>query len=58
MRQGHGGLLPSLLPNSRPYLISNLPPERLGKRYRIWSGAFLLLLLASLGGLTYVLKGA
>jgi hypothetical protein len=58
MRQGHGGLLPSLLPNSRPYLISNLPPERLGKRYRIWSGVFLLLLLASLGGLTYVLKGA
>ncbi len=42
--------------DGRPYLISNLPPDGLGERYRWESRLFLLAMLGSLGGLTYLLK--
>jgi hypothetical protein len=42
--------------DGRPYLISNLPPEAMGRRYTWLSRLFLVLMLGSLGGLTYVLK--
>jgi len=42
--------------DGRPFLISNLAPDGLGRRYRWMSRGFLLLMLGSLAGLTYVLK--
>lgn len=42
--------------DGRPFLISNLPPDRLGGRYRWESRLFLLAMLGSLGGLTYLIK--
>jgi hypothetical protein len=42
--------------DGRPYLISNLPPDGLGERYRWMSRVFAVLMLGSLTGLTYVLK--
>jgi len=44
--------------DGRPFLISNLAPESLGRRYRWMSWGFLALMLGSLGGLTYLLKTA
>lgn len=40
----------------RPYLLSNLPPDALGRRFTWWSRLQLGLLLACLAGLTWVLK--
>ena len=42
--------------DDRPYLISNLSPDTLGTRYAWLARLFLMLMLGSLGGLTYVLK--
>ncbi|MCP5277165.1 MAG: hypothetical protein H6935_02250 [Thiobacillus sp.] len=42
--------------DGRPYLISNLSPDTMGTRYAWLARLFLVLMLGSLGGLTYVLK--
>lgn len=42
--------------DGRPYLISNLPQDGLGERYRWESRLFLIVMLGCLGGLTYLLK--
>ena len=44
--------------DGRPYLISNLPPDRLGKRYLWLSRLCLGLLLGCLAGMTILLKSA
>lgn len=40
----------------RPYLISNLSPDIMGTRFAWLARLFLVLMLGSLGGLTYMLK--
>lgn len=42
--------------DGRPFLISNLAPDGLGRRYQLMSRGFLILMLGCLGGLTYILK--
>ncbi len=47
-----------LPPDGRLYLISNLPPDKLGRRYRLWSLAHLLIFFGALAGLAVALKSA
>lgn len=42
--------------DGRPYLISNLSPDQLGRRYAWLARLFMALLLACLGVITYLLK--
>ncbi|MEW6678287.1 MAG: hypothetical protein AB1421_10240 [Pseudomonadota bacterium] len=42
--------------DGRPFLISNLPPDALGKRYAWLARLFMALMLASLVGLAFMLK--
>jgi len=42
--------------DSRPFLVSNLLPDNLGRRFAWMAWLFLALMLGSLGGLTYLLK--
>lgn len=41
-------------PDGKPYLISNLAPEKLSQRYLLWSWAHLAMLLGALGGLVWL----
>lgn len=43
-------------PDGKPYLISNLAPEKLSQRYLLWSWAHLAMLLGALGGLVWVMQ--
>jgi hypothetical protein len=43
-------------PDGKPYLISNLAPEKLSQRYLLWSLAHLAMLLGALGGLVWVIQ--
>jgi hypothetical protein len=43
-------------PDGKPYLISNLAPEKLSQRYLLWSWAHLTILLGALGGLVWVIQ--
>jgi hypothetical protein len=45
-------------PDGKPYLISNLAPEKLSQRYLLWSWAHLAMLLGALGGLVWVIQTA
>jgi hypothetical protein len=45
-------------PGGKPYLISNLAPEKLSQRYLLWSWAHLLILLSALGGAGWVMQTA
>ncbi len=42
--------------DGRPYLISNLSPDAMGTRYAWLARLFLVLMLGSLGGLTFIVK--
>jgi hypothetical protein len=42
--------------DGRPYLISNLPPDKLGRRHAWLARLFMALLLGYLGVITYLLK--
>jgi hypothetical protein len=42
--------------DGRLYLISNMPPEKLGCRYRLWSIAHLVIFFGALAGLAMALK--
>ncbi len=42
--------------DGKPYLISNLAPEKLSQRYLLWSWAHLTMLLGALGGLVWVMQ--
>jgi hypothetical protein len=42
--------------DGRLFLISNLPPEKLAKRYALWSWVQIIILFGSLGGMGWVLK--
>lgn len=42
--------------DSRPFLVSNLSPDKLGQRFAWLARGFLVLMLGSLGGLAYLLK--
>jgi len=44
--------------DGKPYLISNLAPEKLSQRYLLWSGAHLTMLLGALAGLVWVIQTA
>lgn len=41
--------------NGRLYLISNLPPHKLSRRYAIWTGVHLAIFFGALGGIGWVL---
>ena len=43
-------------PDGKPYLISNLAPEKLSQRYLLWSLAHLAMLMGALGGLVWVIQ--
>jgi hypothetical protein len=43
--------------NGQPFLISSLPPEKLGRRFRWWAYAHSAVFLAALAGLGYGLRG-
>lgn len=43
-------------PDGRLYLISNLSPEKLFRRYLIWAWAHLVIFFAALGGIGWVLQ--
>jgi hypothetical protein len=45
-------------PDGKPYLISNLAPEKLSQRYLLWSLAHLAMLMGALGGLVWVMQMA
>jgi len=42
--------------NGRLFLISNLPPDKLARRYLLWSWAHLVILFGALGGMGWVLS--
>jgi hypothetical protein len=42
--------------DGRLFLISNLPPDKLARRYVLWSWAQLIILFGSLGGMGWILK--
>jgi hypothetical protein len=44
--------------DGRLYLISNLPPDKLCRRYRLWSLAHLLIFFGALAGLAVALNSA
>ncbi|MBI3222992.1 MAG: hypothetical protein HYZ46_08035 [Nitrosomonadales bacterium] len=44
--------------DGKPYLISNLAPERLSRRYLLWSWAHLLILFGALAGIGWQLQSA
>lgn len=43
--------------DGRMYLISDLDPAKLARRYRLWSWAHLVIFFATLGGFAHVLRG-
>jgi hypothetical protein len=42
--------------NGRLFLLSNLPPDKLARRYFLWTWAHLVILFGALGGIAFVLK--
>jgi hypothetical protein len=42
--------------HGRLFLLSNLPPDKLARRYVLWSWAHLVILFGALGGIGWILK--
>lgn len=42
--------------DGKPYMISNLAPEKLSRRYLLWSWAHLAILFGALGGLAWTIQ--